>query len=430
MIDAKEKKSLKPFIKILFNKDYLTTLSIRALVVLLTLITSIITTRCLGPEGRGEYFFVITFANIVAQFANLGLHSSNTYYIVQKNTLAPSLVINSVWISIIVGSFTSLLGISLWILFQHPSKTQLLDLSICIALAPMIVFYLLGSNLFLGLNLIRTYNIYQIASSMSIAFLIVLMGALGANATHFLLAVTLGWFIICTAIFLSLIKKVKITSFKFNATTFLSGLHYSFKSYIVSFLNILVLKLNVVFLKYFVPAAVVGYYSVAAQLNDILVIAPITLCMLLFPKMIANENNRWEQMKSNLLITAVFMGIICTATWLLAPTAIILIFGQNFSPTVKILLYMLPAAFFYSLLSVILTYVSSLGIPKMQIINWLIGLIIYLILNAYLIPSHGAIGAAIALSATYFILFVIMYALAIKCAERRKITVTTISHNE
>ena len=50
----------------------------RLIVVITGVATSIVTARVLGPEGRGAFYFVFTFATLATQFATLGVHSSNT----------------------------------------------------------------------------------------------------------------------------------------------------------------------------------------------------------------------------------------------------------------------------------------------------------------------------------------------------------------
>ena len=67
------------------------------------LVTSIVTARFLGQSGRGDYFFIVTLAALIVQFANLGLPSSNTYFAARDPERTPQLVANALWISLGVG---------------------------------------------------------------------------------------------------------------------------------------------------------------------------------------------------------------------------------------------------------------------------------------------------------------------------------------
>ena len=67
------------------------------------LVTSIVTARFLGQSGRGDYFFMVTLAALIVQFANLGLPSSNTYFAARDPERTPQLVANALWVSLGVG---------------------------------------------------------------------------------------------------------------------------------------------------------------------------------------------------------------------------------------------------------------------------------------------------------------------------------------
>ncbi len=58
-------------------ETYLTQVSIVAL----SFVNSILVTRLLGPEGRGELAAANTVISVGVQLGTLGLHSSNTYFV-------------------------------------------------------------------------------------------------------------------------------------------------------------------------------------------------------------------------------------------------------------------------------------------------------------------------------------------------------------
>ena len=67
------------------------------------LATSIVTARFLGSAGRGDYFFMVTLAALVVQFANVGLPASNTYFAARNPERTSQLVANAFWISLLAG---------------------------------------------------------------------------------------------------------------------------------------------------------------------------------------------------------------------------------------------------------------------------------------------------------------------------------------
>src|SRR6185295_16698317 len=68
-----------PSLSSLVESSVVATVAVRLLIVAGGFVSSVITARLLSPAGRGEYFLVVTLAQTLAQFGNLGLQSSNTY---------------------------------------------------------------------------------------------------------------------------------------------------------------------------------------------------------------------------------------------------------------------------------------------------------------------------------------------------------------
>ena len=77
------------------SETYLTRLS----VVALGFVNSILVTRILGPEGRGLFAVANTLSATGVQLGNLGLQSSNTYYVAREPGKLPVLLGNSLVVS-------------------------------------------------------------------------------------------------------------------------------------------------------------------------------------------------------------------------------------------------------------------------------------------------------------------------------------------
>ena len=89
----KDKKGIS-----LFAKNLLNVLGTKIFIYIWTLGGSVFIARILGPEKKGELALVISIYSIGIQILNMGLHSSNTYYISQdknntKYALGNSLII-------------------------------------------------------------------------------------------------------------------------------------------------------------------------------------------------------------------------------------------------------------------------------------------------------------------------------------------------
>lgn len=403
------------FLSQLFNLEYLSTLGIRVIVLCLGLTTTIITSRLLGADGRGEYYFIVTLSMILSQFANLGMPNSNIYFVTQNHQKLPALLANSFWISLVLGTSVSLLTLFFWKFLN--AKDELKSIVTIVLLTPALLFYSITVNLLIGIDKIKAYNLCQFFNGIFIALLVILAILIRKNVQNVLIFTVFSW-IISNLFILYFIKSFKYKlKIKFDFKIFKEGIHYSLKSYIITILAMLVLRLNVIFLKIYSGDAEVGYYSVALQICDALLIIPTTFVALLFPKLLKSKNLNWLKTKESLLIMSIVTLLLCLLVGVLAKPFIYLLFGHEYLPSVYVLYCLLPNVFFYSLLSVISQYLGSIGIPKVQILNWVLGLLMLAALNFYVMPK-SAMGVSWSLSITHAFLFFLMMLLA--CFYQKK----------
>src|SRR5436190_1021101 len=89
-------------------KKILGTFGTRILMTVLGLATSVIIARLLGPQGRGYFATIAAISGIGIQFGNLGLHSSNTYYVSKDKSVLPAMLGNTLLVSLGAGSLCAL----------------------------------------------------------------------------------------------------------------------------------------------------------------------------------------------------------------------------------------------------------------------------------------------------------------------------------
>src|SRR5437016_718487 len=93
------------------RRNILLTVATRFVIYGLLCLINVATARFLGPEGRGEYYIAVTFVVLTTQLCNLGIHSSNSYYVAKNESLLAPLLANSVWVSLVMGACLSLLAV-------------------------------------------------------------------------------------------------------------------------------------------------------------------------------------------------------------------------------------------------------------------------------------------------------------------------------
>src|SRR6266849_2025450 len=132
------------------------TVGVRLLIVAGGFVSSVLTARWLSPGGRGEYFLIVTLAQTIAQFGNFGIQSSNTYLVARNRALAAPLLANSLWLSLLGGGG----GSALLIVALRTTGRVSVDAAFWFVglLAPATLFFLLGSNLLVGMKRIGSFN--------------------------------------------------------------------------------------------------------------------------------------------------------------------------------------------------------------------------------------------------------------------------------
>src|SRR5689334_8010867 len=129
--------------------------------------------------------------SISTQFANLGLHSSNTFFASKDQTLIPHLISNSLYVCFIFGTGISLVVYSLFKLFPTLAPIQGHLLLLALIWVPFALAYLLFQNLLLGAQQVRAFNKIEIVSKVLNVLLILLLITLHAVTVESVFAASL-----------------------------------------------------------------------------------------------------------------------------------------------------------------------------------------------------------------------------------------------
>ena len=361
------------------------------------LATSIVTARFLGQSGRGDYFFMVTLAALIVQFANLGLPASNTFFAARDPERTPHLVANAFWVSIGVGG-----GLGAFIaLFAHGAGT-LQDtpshyLWLAAALAVPSLFYLLASGILVGRGQIRSFNAVEFAVRAILLPALVAAGLLGASASGFVSTSIAVWVVggVVAAVLLGRYARLSLAP---SLELLVIGFRFATKSYLITLFGFIALRGNIFLLRREFGPADLGLYSIAAQIGDVLTILPQAVGLILFPHLVRDASGRWERTLRAALWVAAIMIVACILTAVLAGPVIRLLYGESFAPSTRVLQIMLPSVFSLAVASVLSQYLAAIGLPRPLLGVWAAGVVLVLALSVALIPDHGAAGAAAALS--------------------------------
>jgi O-antigen/teichoic acid export membrane protein len=146
----------------------------------------------------------------------------------------------------------------------------------------------------------------------------------------------------------------------------------------------------------------VGHYLVGVNLAELTWWVPLALGTALFPKASAMDSESNFEMSAmacrRTLVVTLLAGLALLAV---APTAIPLVYGGKFVPSVTIFLILLPSGLFYTVHKVLGSSLSAHGMPQATLYAGLISLPLTVGLNVLMIPRWGITGAAIASDIAY-----------------------------
>jgi O-antigen/teichoic acid export membrane protein len=406
------------------SQVFLTVVS-RVVMLVFGFAASVVVGRFLGPQRQGSYVVAITFAAAVTQLINFGLHSSNVYLLARDQTLLGALLGNSLGISVILGTGiacgAAAAGQALG--WYHPPQSGYLW--IAALMVPARLFFVLAGSLLVALRKIALFNGLQVLNSSLLLCSVVAMMLLAGGVAGFLWATMAAWSITALALLWVLLHWAG-RSFHFSSKVFRTGFVYAGKAYIVCLLGFLVLRANIFVLQNLEGENEVGQYSIAAQIMDVLNLAPTSLALVLFPKLIQDTSRRWETTLISLVITGAFMLAACALCAVLLAPLVQLVYGPAYLPAVSILSWMLPATIFYGLTSVISQFLAAAGFPRHVVTIWTLGFIVNLSLSYLLIPRLAGVGASISLSIAYAIIFFLQLALAWAVQSKARIAARAI----
>ena len=143
---------------------------------------------------------------------------------------------------------------------------------------------------------------------------------------------------------------------------------------------------------------VVGWYSAAYRLFDLIVIFPHSFMLVLFPALVEEYNtDRLKFKKSYQKAVGIFSivgGGIAAGFWYFSNGIITLIYGEKFYPSISVLNILVFAFFLFFINFLLSNILITSGREKLNAWNLVIATVLNILLNLALIPEYGAEGAA------------------------------------
>lgn len=379
------------------------TMATRVALIAIGLATSVLIARSLGPEGRGLQAAIAVLTAVGVQFGNLGLHSSNTYYVAKRHGLLPTLVGNSLLVSLVLATVVSAAAgvvMTVW-----PSLSPIDGMYLWLALAgiPLGIAYLLLQNLLLGTHRVRAYNMIELVSRIVlVGILFALVVSEGISVLSVVAASLAVSAVAATWAYLKLRSGMRSNA-AVSRKLLREHLGYGFKAYVAAFFAFTVIRADVLLCSYLLGDEPTGIYSIAASMAEMVYMLPVVAGTIAFPMLTATEDRveRWAKAKSAAKWIAVATTGLAVLAGVLARPVVGLLYGEAFLPAVEPFLWLLPGIVLLGVNTILMNYFAAEGMPAVAVWSPAVASVINVGLNLWLLPLVGIVGAAIASSVAY-----------------------------
>ena len=381
----------------------------------LSIITGILLSRFLGPEGRGLITLLQTDATFLLFLFGMSFPTAITYFISNKQ-IDPEKIVGSMIILLTVSSLV--VGLTLF-LIQSTTFSDFFNLELNIGGAYLLLFFFY----FFGLGNILLQSFFEGFSEFKVINRIIVLTAISnlffIGSIYLLLSFlsdeqkihVAGFALIVSSIIVFGLwiiyysKKLKI-KINFNVTSneIKHILGFSGIAYLCNLLNYLNYRFDFWIVQRYFGNYDLGIYSLSVNLSQSLwlIITPISL--VLFPKFNGQSLDKEEKRRIFLLSLKLVMMVIFfsqVATFIFSGFLVPLVYGGEFMNSVLPLKILVCGILFSCLSKLIAMYFVTSGEVKINLKATVIGLIFTIPLDLILIPKLGLVGASLATSITY-----------------------------
>lgn len=385
-----------------FLRDALSVLTGRIAVQIASFITGIVIARLLGVEGKGTIAAIVLAPSLVITIAEFGVRNAAAYHIGRETWPLERIVQTTLFTALLTGTVGMMLCLGwIWLTWEDSYTWTMAVLAVLVVPAAIVYTYVAG--IFLGLQRIPEFaisnwgpGVFKLVGTLLFvsAFGFGISGAVGAvSAAALVVALIMLW----------KLRRVVPLRLRFHGDIAKEMTAIGSSYAIVYFLMVMVYKSNIFLVQMFGGIEALGYYSLGSNLAELLWQVPAVMSAIVFTRSAASKDEAVFSRKVASLARLTFLvgaiGGLCAAA--LAHTMVPLIYGEEFRHSADILIALLPGAVAMVVFKILRQDLSGRGKPWAAI--WIIVPMLALTTaaGAMLIPTYGAMGAAVSMSTVY-----------------------------
>lgn len=380
------------------------------------LLVGILLTRLLGPAGFGLYSAIIVVPIIVIGFTQLGIRRSAIYHIGNK-ILPEDRIVSALFILMLYTSTLSILICGFVYFFSATQPIDPLIIVLVLITIPMLLSNVFAGGVFLGKEDIRQASLINAGPTiLTLVMTILFVWLLKMQVLGAFLAISVANLMM---VFHS--YRVLMVRFRYNITwKYHEGIMKSMiKLGLVNAIAIFIMQLNyrldILMLKKLSSLEQVGFYSLAMQIAEQLWHIPYAIEMIVLSRSANSQDDKFihRTVASIFRVSLIISLAGGIAIFFLAPLLIAPIFGEEFRASVPMIQTVLPGILVLVGFRILNSRLTGMGKPQIAIYTFAPALVINFVLNLFLIPKYGGIGASWSTNISYAagsVLFLFVYA--------------------
>lgn len=371
-------------------------------------------TNYLGAKLFGSYTYLLNYIVLIASMLQLGTHAGLAFTLPRAKEKKGSYITFSMSISFFVS-----LVISVLLLFYIDNivvflNDQQLSRNIILLAIPILLLHPLKSIIVASLRGYKKSKalvmVRDILSNLVFFMNIVIAVFLFMEKSIIILLLAqIGMLLICVIYGLFYLVKNQLISVPWilNKKEIIKFMRYAIIMLFSGFIAMLINRMDIAMIGYFLPSTDVGIYRAISRVATYIVFLNSNINVILGPEIsrLASENKKEDISKiyQNITRWVTIFGALVFALIILDPAHIAGLFGKEFLAGQSVLVMISIGKFVGLIVGPVALLNTMMNHPKSNLISNVFVLFINFILNIWLIPLYGIMGAAIATAISIFL---------------------------
>jgi len=363
-------------------------------------LTSMMLSRALLPEGMGRYQVPLTFGILTMTVLSLGIGNSNIFFLNKHRIEHRQIVINSVWFAFAASLFLLLVIPIVFSCFRNYFGALQLSTRIIFSMgiAALLCFNLLRPILTADLK-IRQEVAARITNRLAILIMVGFAFLLGYLSVDTALIATSLSHVAALILVIYFLKEHFDFKISFSWKLFKETLAYGLKLFAANFAYLVNVSLGLMLVRYLMPNnfSDAGYYGRAVAICGLIMLLPASVGPLLYARWSSlSGHSRKAQVELAMRLHFAAGAATVVALMVFGPWIIIILYGEAFLPAVPAMRVLSFGVALRCVFNVCSNLLASDGRPHITTYILILSIVVTASLTFVLVPHIGIIGAALA----------------------------------